>query len=194
MGSFFFFFPSSFFFSSPLSPQLACPFFPSLIFPPFSPCFPSFFLSTILFPFVFFLFYFLFPPFCSFSFSLSSLYFIFLISSSFSSPLSFSFLFVFSSLTQNDDFLWFVYSYDRSNWILTDQTGFDLPFWQTMLRILPYPLHCSSYNLQFSYQLCHHIPVFMFKVLHYASHQNRLNTCKCSKHLNTKIKYVPEIL
>ena len=113
----------------------------SNFFLPFPPAFLPFFLSTILFPFVFFLFYFLFPPFCCFSFSLSSLYFIFLISSSFSSPLSFSFF--FSSLTQNEDFLWCnsVYSYDRfkldfdrSNWILIYHFG--------RLCILPYPLHC----------------------------------------------------
>ena len=99
----------------------------SNFFLPFPPAFlPFFFLLFFSHSFSFF-FYFLFPPFCSFSFSLSSLYFILLISSSFSSPLSFSFFFFllfFSSLTQNDDFLWFVYSYDRSNGILTDQTGF----------------------------------------------------------------------
>ena len=39
----------------------------------------------------------------------------------------------FSSLRQNDDFLWFVYSYDRSNWILIYHFG--------RLCILPYPLH-----------------------------------------------------
>ena len=72
--------------------------------PPPPPRLPSFFLSTILFPFVFFLFYFLFPPFCCFSFSLSSLYFIFLISSSFSSPLSFS-LFLFFSFSPLNFFL-----------------------------------------------------------------------------------------
>ena len=94
------FFP--FFFSLPSYSSTCISFFPLLFlsssnfFLPFPPAFLPFFLSTILFPFVFFLFYFLFPPFCCFSFSLSSLYFIFLISSSFSSPLSFSFfLFLF---------------------------------------------------------------------------------------------------
>ena len=113
--------------------SLAFLFFPSFFCPPLissSPFpLPSFLFFFLLFfsHSFFFFFYFLFPPFCSFSFSLSSLYFIFLISSSFSSPLSFSFFFYllfFSSLTQNDDSLWFVYSYDRSNGILTDQTGF----------------------------------------------------------------------
>ena len=121
-----FIFSLLFFFSPPLSPRLAFLFFPSFFCPPLPPAFLPFFLSTILFPLVFFLFYFLLPPFCCFSFSLSSLYFIFLISSSFSSPLSFFLFLFFSSLTQNEDFLWCssVYSYDRSNWILTDQTGF----------------------------------------------------------------------
>ena len=122
-----FFFSLLFFFSSPLSPRLAFLFFPSLFCPlisssPFPlPSFLFFFLLFFSHSFAFF-FYFLFLPFSSFSFTLSSLYFIFLISFSFSSPLSFSFF--FSSLTHNDDFLWFVYSYDRSNWSLTDQIGF----------------------------------------------------------------------
>ena len=123
------FFCPPLFFSYPLSPQLAFLFFPSffcppLIFPPLSPCFPCFFLSTILFPFVFFLFLLLVSPFLLLFF-LSFLplfyfpdFFLLFLSS------LFLILFFFSSLTQNDDFLWFVYSYDRSNWILTDQTGF----------------------------------------------------------------------
>ena len=136
---FFFFFSPPLFFSSPLSPRLAFLFFPSFFCPPLIsssfPCLPSFFLSTILFPFVFFLFLLLVSPFLLLFF-LSFLplfyfpdFFLLFLSS-----------FFFSSLTQNDDFLWFVYSYDRSNWILTDQTGFLSPFWQTMY--LPYPLHC----------------------------------------------------
>ena len=139
---FFFFFPLLFFSSSHLSPRLAFLFFPSFFCPPLISSSPSplpsflfFFLLFFSHSFSFF-FYFLFPPFCCFSFSLSSLYFIFLISSSFSSPLSFSFFLFFSffpSITQNDDFLWFVYSYDRSNWILIYHFG--------RLCILPYPLH-----------------------------------------------------
>ena len=127
---FFFFFSSSFFFSSPLSPQLAFLFFPSFFCPPL--------IFSSPFPLLFFLFYFYysFPiRFLSFLLLVSPFlllfflyYFIFLISSSFSSPLSFSFFFFFFR-SQNDDFLWFVYSYDRSNWILTDQTG----FWSTIL-------------------------------------------------------------
>ena len=130
----FLFFPSSFF-SLPLlaldlhfffSPPFFCP--PLISSSPFPlPSFLFFFLLFFSHSFSFF-FTSCFPLSAAFSFSLSSLYFIFLISSSFSSPLSFSFfLFLFfSSLTQNDDFLWCssVYSYDRSNWILTDQTGF----------------------------------------------------------------------
>ena len=126
---FFFLFPSSFFFSSPLSPRLAFLFFPSFFCPPLIssspfplPSFLFFFLLFFSHSFSFF-FYFLFTLSAPFL-SLFPPLFYFLISSSFSSPLSFSFFFFFSSLTQNDDFLWFVYSYDRSNWILTDQTGF----------------------------------------------------------------------
>ena len=69
------------FFSFPSYSSTCISFFPLLFCPPLisSSPFPLpsflFFLSTVLFPFVFFLFYFLFPPFCSFSFSLSSLYF-----------------------------------------------------------------------------------------------------------------------
>ena len=148
--SFFFFFPLlaldlHFFFSPPFFVLLN-------FFLPFHPALLPFFLSTILFPFVFFLFYFMCPPFCCFSFSFSSLYFIFLISSSFSSPLSFTFFFFFfSSLTQNDNFLWCssVYSYDRSNWILTDQMYFALSF--TLLIPLYnnyYPLLSVSVDLQ----------------------------------------------
>ena len=123
---FFCFVFSLFFFSPPLSPRLAFLFFPSFFvllkfLPPLSPCLPSFFFPTILFPFVFFLFYFLFPPFCCLSFSLSSLYFIFLISSSFSSPLSFSFFF----------FFFFLRSHKMTTFCgvalyiaMTDQTGF----------------------------------------------------------------------
>ena len=136
MESFFFsfFFPLLFFFSSPLSPRLTFLFFPSFFCPPLISSSP-FPLPSLLFSF-----HYSFPiHFLSFftsCFPLSAPFlslfhpFIFLISSSFSSPLS---LF-FSSLTQNDDFLWFVYSYDRSNWILICHFG--------RLCILPYPLHC----------------------------------------------------
>ena len=122
--SFFFFF-SLLFFSSPLSPRLAFLFFPSFFCPtlisssPFPlPSFLFFFLLFFSHSFSFF-FYFLFPPFCCFSFSLSSLYFIFLISFSFYSPLSFSFFFFFFLRSHKMTTLWFVYSYDRSNWILS---------------------------------------------------------------------------
>ena len=123
----FFFFFSLLFFSSPLSPRLAFLFFPSFFCPLTSstplplPSFLFFFLLFFSHSFSF-SFYFLFPPFCSFSFSLSSLYFIFLISSSFSSPLSFSFFFFLRSHKMTT--FCGLYSYDRSNWILTDQTGF----------------------------------------------------------------------
>ena len=112
---------ASFFFSSPLSPRLAFLFLPpfylsSNFFLPFPPAFLPFFLSTILFPFVFFLFLLLVSPFCSFSFSLSSLYFIFLISSSFSSPLSFSFFFFLCSHKMTTFCGLYI--------AMTDQTGF----------------------------------------------------------------------
>ena len=123
---FFFFFSSSFFFSSPLSPQLAFIFFPSFFCPPL--------IFSSPFPLLFFLFYFYysFPiRFLSFLLLVSPflllffLYFLplFYFPDFFLLFLSSLFL-ILSSLTQNDDFLWFVYSYDRSNWILTDQTGF----------------------------------------------------------------------
>ena len=124
---FFFFFPSSFVTLPLLALDL------------------HFFLSTILFPFVFFLFYFLFPPFCRFSFSLSSLYFIFLISSSFSSPLSFSFFFFLFFFLRSHKMKTFcgVALYIA----MTDQTGFcqikldfELPFWHTMYFALSFTL------------------------------------------------------
>ena len=135
---FFFFFSLLFFFSSHLSPRLAFLFFPSVFCPPLIssspfplPFFLFFFLLFFSHSFSFF-FYFLFPPFLLLFF-LSFLplfyfpdFFLLFLSSLFS---FFFFFFFFSSLTQNDDFLWFVYSYDRSNWILTDQTG----FWSTIL-------------------------------------------------------------
>ena len=130
--SFFFFCPSSFF-SLPLlaldlhfffSPPFFCPPLissspfplPSFLFS-FYYSFPIRFLSFLLLVSPFLLLFFLsflplfyFPHF--FLLFLSSLFLIL--------------FFFFSSLTQNDDFLWCssVYSYDRSNWILTDQTGF----------------------------------------------------------------------
>ena len=119
-------FPSSFFSLPLLALDLHFFFSPPFLsssnfFLPFPPAFLPFFLSTILFPFVFFLFYFLFPPFCCFSFSLSSLYFIFLISSSFSSPLSFSFFFFFFFLrSQKMTTFCGVALYIA----MTDQTGF----------------------------------------------------------------------
>ena len=123
---FFVFFSPPLFFSSPLSPRLAFLFFPSSFCPPLIssspfplPSFLFFFLLFFSHSFSFF-FYFLFPPFCSFLsflplFDFPDFFLLFLSS---------LFLIFFSSLTQNDDFLWFVYSYDRSNWILPDQTGF----------------------------------------------------------------------
>ena len=128
-GSFFLFFSLLFFFSLPLCPRLAFLFFPSFFCPP-----P---ISSSPFPLPSFLFsfYYSFPMrFLSFftsCFPLSapflSLFPPFILFSWFLPPfplLSLSHSFFFSSLTQNDDFLCFVYSYDRSNWILTDQTGF----------------------------------------------------------------------
>ena len=146
---FFLFFSLLFFLSPPLSPRLAFLFFPSFFCPPlissspsplpsflfsFYYSFPIRFLSFLLFVSPFLLLFFLsflplfyFPDF--FLLFLSSLFLIL-------------FLF-FSLLTQNDDFLWCssVYRYDRSNWILTDQTG----FWSTILAdyVVSYPLHCN---------------------------------------------------
>ena len=124
---FFFFFPSFFFFSSPLSPRLAFLFFPSFFCPPLISSSP-FPLPSFLFSFYYsftihcFLFLLLVSPFLLLFF-LSFLP-LFYFPDFFLLFLSSLFLIVFSSLTQNDDFLWFVYSYDRSNWVLTDQTGF----------------------------------------------------------------------
>ena len=120
---FLFFFPSSFFFL-PLLALDCISFFPSFFCPhlisssPFPlPAFLPFFLSTILLPFVFFLFLLFVSPFLLLFF-LSFLplfyfpdFFLLFLSSLF----LILFFFFFSSLTQNDDFLWFVYSYDRSN-------------------------------------------------------------------------------
>ena len=120
---FFFFFSPPLCFSPRLSPRLAFLFFPSFFCPPLisSPPFPlpSFLFSFYYHSFPINSFFFtscfplsaaflsLFPPFPDFFLP-------------FLSSLS---LFFFPSLTQNDDFLWCnsVYSYDRSNWILTDQ-------------------------------------------------------------------------
>ena len=126
--AFFFLFPSSFFFSSPLSPRLAFLFFPSFFCPPLISSSP-FPLPSYLFSFYYsfpirsFFFLLLVSPFLLLFF-LSFLH-LFYFSDFFLLFLSSHYLILFfSSLTQNDDFLWFVYSYDRSNWILTDQTGF----------------------------------------------------------------------
>ena len=57
-------------------PSFFCPPLISSFPPPHPPTrLPSFFLSTILFPFVFFLFYFLLPHFCCFSLSFLPLFY-----------------------------------------------------------------------------------------------------------------------
>ena len=147
-----FFLSLLFFFSSPLSPRLAFLFFPSF----FCPLISS---SPFPLPSFLFSFYYHFPirllsfftscfpisaPFLSF---LPLYYFPDFFLSSLLSHSFFLFSF-FSSLTQNDDFLWFVYSYDRSNWILTDQTNWILIYHFGRLCILPYPLHCTDKGSQ----------------------------------------------
>ena len=130
----FFFFSLLFFFSPPLSPRLAFLFFPSFFCHPLISSFP-FPLPSFLFFFLLFFshsFSFFFTSCFPLSAAFHSLFPPFILFSQFLPPfpllsLSHSFCFCFfSSFTQNDDFLWCssVYSYDRSNWILTDQTGF----------------------------------------------------------------------